>query len=241
LNKTELACRLHYHQLNFGNRRQSGLTANGARSERSSSPRPIREVTHSGHATPLITVSYSPSPRAAYPTSPSTSSKSHTSPATSISTEWCSPRTNQTWSSRASAHNQGIDFTWQHAASSSPMLAPPAATQGPPDLGRLLYDYADSSRTFFSTLANQFSQSPAELEAAFRIALGQKSSSPSPHLAPLDWPNVGFDSYQRRVFSQPQDNLNRDLHAPSPKRCTVSSLLNFEKDTGSHKWGVSGA
>jgi hypothetical protein len=247
LHKTELACRLHYHQINFAHRRQSSLAVDSVRDEESLSPEWTRQGTHSRLATPSITVSYSSSPCTAYSTSPaSTSTKSYTSPAMSVGTERYSPQPAQTYRSGTNNYNYGIGLTWHNASSSSPAPAPPAVPQAASDLGRLLYDYADNSRAFFSNLASQFPQSPAELEAAFRAALCQKSSSPSPQpdrvlLPPLNWPHGTSETYRQRRSTSPQDGLRSDLLAPSPKRCTVSSLLNLEKETDSQKWGVSGA
>ena len=245
MHKTELACRLHYHQINFSHRRQSGLALDDNQREGSLSPESTRQDGHPRLPTPSITVSYSPPSLSTYSTSSAPASvKNYTPPNAGFGAEWSTPRTFHKSSSSLNVPDHGAGFNWQRSSSSPP--APPAIPWEAPDLGRLLYDYADSSRAFFSNLADQFSQSPAELEAAFRAALRQKSSSPSPqpdrhHLPPLEWPYGASDSYQQRGFSEEQDPLRSDLHAPSPKRCTVSSLLNFEQDTNSRKWGVSGA
>lgn len=144
------------------------------------------------------------------------------------------------------AHNYGIGLIWPSISSTSPGLAPSAVPQRTLDLGRLLYDYADNSRAFFSDLATRFPQSPAELEMAFRAALSQTSTSPSlrpdrHHLAPLAWPQAAPETCQRQGYTNSKNHKRGDLLAPSPKRCTVSSLLNFEKDTGAQNWGMSGA
>jgi hypothetical protein len=217
--------------MTFGaHRRQRSMTANGARSERSHSPLSVGDDSLSGQATPAVTFSYSPSPSSHFSSSPaSTSTKSYTSPASSVDTEWSSPRPYQQPQAGKEAYNKGIGLTWQHAA--PPMLAPPNALSRSPDLGRLLYDYADNNRAFWSNVANQLSQSPAELEAAFHAALGGQSSSLSPkpdqrYLAPLDWTSNLSAHGHMRPLSEPQNNFGSSLLAPSPKRFTVSSLLS---------------
>jgi hypothetical protein len=245
LQKTELACRLHFHQINSAHRRQSNLTQDDARGEESLSPEWNRQGAQSRLTTPTITVSHSSSPYTAYSTSPAcASTKTYTSPASSVGTEWASPQTSQTCPPSTNAPNFGIGLTWPKGFSSS--TSPPSILQGPPDLSRLLSEYADNSRAFFSSLANQFPQSPAELELAFRTALAQMPNSPSPqpdrhHLAPLAWPMGVPDTSRTRDTTSPQGIPRTSLLAPSPKRCTVSSLLNFEKDIGSHRLGVSGS
>jgi hypothetical protein len=231
LHKTELACRLHYHQMTFGaHRRQSSVTSNWACSERSHSPRSVGDGSLSGQATPAVTFSSSPSPSSHFSSSPaSTSTKSYTSPASSVDTEWSSPRPYQQPQAGKETYNKGIGLTWQHAA--PPMLAPSNTLSSSPDLGRLLYDYADNNRAFWSNVANQFSQSPAELEAAFHAALGGQSSSMSPkpdqrYLAPLDWASNLSAHGHLPPLSEPQNNFGSSLLAPSPKRFTVSSLLS---------------
>ena len=246
LHKTELACRLHYHQINSSHRRQSGLAMDDVRGEESLGLDFIHQDGHPRLPTPNITVSYSPPSRATYSTSSAPGSvRTYTPPNANINTEWSTPQTYHKSSSSLNVPDHGVGLNWQRS-SSSPPSAPPTIPWGAPDLGRLLYDYADSSRAFFSNLADQFSQSPAELEAAFRAALRQKSSSPSPqpdrhHLPPLEWPHRASDIYQRRSFSEEQHPIRSDLHAPSPKRCTVSSLLNSEKDTNSRQCSFSSA
>ena len=248
LHKTELACRLHHHQMTFGaQRRPDALTVNVARSEGSHSPRSIEENTFSCYATPTIMVTCSSSPCRSFSPSPaSTSAKSSTSPCTSTGTESHSPEQHQKPQLMTSTYNHGIGLTWPHASSS--MLPPPSAVKDHPDLSRALHEYAKYNSAFWSSVASQYgspSQSPSELEAAFYSAL-ERNGPPSPrsvqpYLTAMDWSYVPFTNSPRASSSKPQETINDILHSPSPKRCiSVSSLLNLEKDTGSNKWSTSG-
>lgn len=214
--------------MTFGShRRQTNLTANGPRTEQSHSPRSVGESSLSGHATPAITVSYLSSPCSRFSSPPtSTSTKRHTSPATSVDAEWTSRPYQQPQTGKDSC-NKGSSLTREHAA--PPMLAPPNTLSGTPDLGRLIHDYADNNRAFWSNVATQFSQSPADLEAAFRAALGGQPVSPKSdqrYLAPLHWASSTAGHGQMRALSEPQNEFGSNLISPSPKRFTVSSLLS---------------
>jgi len=243
LQKTELACRLHYHQMTFGNnRRRRANSASCVRNSASLIPDSDPCNTHGGRAFRMLPGS---SP-------PSTPKMAQTSPL----------------AKRTDAHpfrnDDCGDSDSIHSSENVPTgLLPPATDIGKTlrldtafampsdvrhrkmhniDFGRLQSIYAANRQAFWSSIASQYSPdqsiSPSQLEQAFfaehKINPGL---GPSLLLTPNATPKVSPDpSYSAPILTTVEEYgfsaINRTpvvhtaISAPSPGRCAVSALLN---------------
>lgn len=243
LQKTELACRLHYHQMTFGNnRRRRANSASCVRNSASLIPNSDPCNTIGGRGIRMLPGS---SP-------PSTPKMAQTS-----------PRAN-----RKDAHPFGNDDCDDsnsiHSGENVPTgLLPPATDIGKTlrldtafampsdvrhrkmhniDFGRLQSIYATNRLAFWSSIASQYSPdqyiSPSQLEQAF---FAEHRANPglglSMLLTPNATPKVSPDpSYSAPILTAVEEYgfsaINRTpvvhtaISAPSPGRCAVSALLN---------------
>jgi hypothetical protein len=243
LQKTELACRLHYHQMTFGNnRRRRANSASCIRNSVSLIPNSDPCNTLGGRGPRMLPGSSPPSTPKMAPTS---------------------PRAN-----RADAHSFRIDDCDDsnsiHSGENVPTgLLPPATDIGKTlrldtafampsdvrhrkmhniDYGRLQSIYAANRQAFWSSIASQYSPdqsiSPSQLEQAFFAE--HKTNpilGPSLLLTPNATPKVSPDpSYSAPILTTAEEYgfsaINRTpvvhtaISAPSPGRCAVSALLN---------------
>jgi hypothetical protein len=246
LQKTELACRLHYHQMTFGNNRR----------RRTSSASSVR--------TPISLIPNSDScgtPEVRAVRMPSVSSP----PSTPKMAE-NSPRANRT-GARLFRNDDCDDSTSTHSSeNASTGLLPPPTDFGKTlrldtafampsdvyrrkkhniDFARLHSIYAANRHAFWFSIASQYSAdqhvSPSQLEHAFlehrANSLLGSSLLPTPNATPKVSPEV---SYSAPVLTAVEEYgfsaINRTpvvhtaLSAPSPGRCAVSALLNDPLD-----------
>jgi hypothetical protein len=245
LQKTELACRLHYHQMTFGNnRRRRTSSASSVRTAVSLVPN--TETCNTPDPRTLRMVPGSSPPTT--PRMPHTSPRP-TRPEARLRNEDCDD-SNSTHSSENGSigllppptefgKNLRLD-----TAFAMPNDARRRRKQNI-DFARLHSIYAAHRHAFWSSVASQYSVdqyvSPAQLEQAFlehkANVLHGASLLPTPNATPKVSPEV---SYSAPVLSAVGEYgfsaINRTpvvhtaLSAPSPGRCAVSALLNEPLD-----------
>ena len=247
LQKTELACRLHYHQMTFGNNRRRRTSS--ASSVRSS----VGLVPNSESCNALGARGVRALPGGSPPSTPRMAENS--------------PRASRT----DGPHYQNDDCDDSNSTHSSENglagLLPPSTEVGKSlrldtafampndvrrhkkqkiDFVRLHSIYAVNRHAFWSSIASQYSAdqhiSPSQLEQAFLSE--QKANSffgasllPTPNATPKVSPDpsysaplltaveeYGFSAINRTPI------LHTALSAPSPARCAVSALLNEPLD-----------
>lgn len=128
---------------------------------------------------------------------------------------------------RAEPEGHGCGAPWQYPSS---LPTPPFTAEVVPEVRRLLSDYSDNSRAFFTSLAKHFdhlSQTPAELEGVFMAMLGHGSYSPRSQLPSRPgWDNSSLERAAGRAIPQQQTLSATDLYSTRSAKYTVSSLLN---------------
>ena len=247
LQKTELACRLHYHQMTFGNnRRRRTSSASSVRSSASLVPNSDSCNTFGGRGVRMPPGSSPPStPRLAE----------------------ISPRAN-TSEAQLFRNDDCDDSISTHSSENGPTgrLPPPTdigknlrldtAFAMPSDVrrrkkqsidfARLHSIYAANRHAFWTSIAAQYSTeqyiSPSQLEQAFfsehkADSFSGSSLLPTPNATPKVSPDP---SYSAPVLTAIEEYgfsaINRTpvvhtaLSAPSPARCAVSALLNEPLD-----------
>ncbi|KAK2757057.1 hypothetical protein FQN54_005026 [Arachnomyces sp. PD_36] len=254
LNKTELACRLHYHQMSYGTnrRKRTGSVSSTA----SSSYKPVlgsgegsREQTPYTYLSPVVSPASSPEPMAAKPTAGFSDPSQQRAHVPILPKPNMSPL--QSLRSTPPDLNKSLRLDTSFADSRKYYHYPQYQDQIDPARLRALYE--SHSASFWSLIASEYSQnspfSGGQLEEAFfRTALPSTSarppSPPTPGASPQDTSCAASFSApaqsapQRRGFqainepsATPTANLNTAVSAPTPtQRCSVSALLTVEKD-----------
>lgn len=242
LQKTELACRLHYHQMTFGNSRRK--RADSTSSSTSSSKRRV--------------TNFQP-----YDTPPDRSSSiiSRDSPSSDPVVSNKSPEWHILHSSLIGGihHRNGGNVMLQEERTLNPAstdlgkvlrldtaFATPLGVRNQErhqiDIDRLQSIYRANRQTFWANIASQYSAeqyiSPLQLEQAF-FAIHQSSSAlstlplPTPNATPKVSPDPSYSApiltaVENSVFNAINRTpiVNTALSARSPGRCAVSALLN---------------
>jgi hypothetical protein len=247
LQKTELACRLHYHQMTFGNnRRRRTSSASSVRTSASLVPNSDSCNTPEGRPVRMP-------PGSSPPSTPRMAGNS--------------PRATRT-DARLLRNDDCDDSTSTHSSENgmTGLLPPPTefgktlrldtAFAMPSDIRRskkqnidftrLHSIYAANRHAFWSSIASQYSAdqyvSPSQLEQAFfsehrANSIYGASLLPTPNATPKVSPDP---SYSAPILTAVEEYgfsaINRTpvvhtaLSAPSPGRCAVSALLNEPLD-----------
>ncbi|OAT09072.1 hypothetical protein, variant 4 [Blastomyces gilchristii SLH14081] len=247
LRKTELACRLHYHQMSYGNRRRRTESMS---SISSISPLPTTQEYPLEYkpSDNMYTAPSSPSPRSIMP---STASSVVDSPQQSRSHVPILPKPNtSTLPSVQSApaaninSSLGLDTSIFHSQDNqSSSFDHPESI----DTIRLRGLYDTHRDSFWSLIASDYSKKfsfpPIKLEEAFFHAIfnsyrGRGTSPPTPCPSPQDairelqmaTDNAGFHAINRPYISAISE-LNNPINSRSPvEKCAVASLLTVERD-----------
>lgn len=255
LRKTELACRLHYHQMSYGTNRRKRTSS--VSSTASSSYRPhlgsgedSREQTPYTYLSPVVSPASSPEPTANKPMS---GFSDHSQQPRSHVPILPKPNTSsiQSLHSTPPDLNKSLRLDTSFTDSRKHYHYPQYHQQIDPARLRALYE--SHSGSFWSLLASEYSQNspfsgPQLEDAFFRTMLPSESarppSPPTPGPSPQDTTcaasfsapavpaseNRGFQAINEPAPT-PISNLNTSVSAPSPmERCSVSALLTVEKD-----------
>ena len=255
LHKTELACRLHYHQMSYGTNRRK-RTSSVSSSASSSYKSVLGASEGSREHTPYTYLSPVPSPSASpEPTSSKPMSCFSDSPQQPRAHVPILPKPNlsplQSLRSTPPDLNKSLRLDTTFTESHKYYQYPQYKSQIDPARLRSLYE--SHSASFWSLIASEYSQnspfSGHQLEDAFFRGIlpsesGRPASPPTPGPSPQD--NVCTASFsapavpasERRGFQAindpaptPTTNLNTAVSAPSPmERCSVSALLTVERD-----------
>ena len=247
LRKTELACRLHYHQMSYGsNRRKRGASISSLASSASYTP---------GSSVPDLSPAHTPygvTPMA----SPSTSPRSVPS---QISDSLSSPplyQASQLPLLPKPVVSEGRQVLpspskWPSSLQLNTEVKLPSACEllrSPPiDPSRLQDLYEAHRKNFWAHIADQYSPnsqiSASELEAAFLArhgADGARAQLPTPEPSP---PNSGDSTFRAPMLNAIEPHAfsgfnslssSRGLSSPpySASKCTVNALLNEPGQTG---------
>ncbi|KAK2806397.1 hypothetical protein FQN51_007441 [Onygenales sp. PD_10] len=253
LHKTELACRLHYHQMSYGSnrrRRTESVSSVNSYSGLSTTPECPLEYKSSMHMTTPLS-----------PPSPESMTNSRASSVTDSPQQSRShvpilpkPNTSPLHSMQSTPADLNkslrLDTSFTHNGHRQPDHVDTIRLRG-------LYDtYRDS---FWSLISSEYSNGPGypagKLEEAFFEAIfsshrGRAVSPPTPgpspqeatralHKAtfssPLLHADGGFHAINGPVSSAIAE-LNTAIHAPSPvEKCAVASLLTVERDVWAQK------
>ena len=219
LKKTELACRLHYHQLSHGSNRRKRTT-----SVSSSSPH-HSPVMHTNAPSPVYESTSGPSTPDSYSYS-SESHNVHLPPATSLL-----PRSGS--SSPQRTLGQPIAILPKPSPSRQATITPPlrldcaipiSSSTAPIDYKRLAHIYEVHRGAFWATIAAEYGQgaSPYMLEDAWRHGNGSASgiaynaiAPPTPCISP-----EGGNVYHREEKSVEVENR--------PNATSISALLGID-------------
>ena len=245
LHKTELACRLHYHQMSYGsNRRKRTGSMSSTCSAVSYTPiSGVRETSPDHHHYALSPVASPPSSPesscrlAPYVGSPPLQQKAHVpilpKPITSEPRQLL-PSVEMT---RALRLDTSFAAPTEHSNSKSKQVDP----------SRLRTLYSAHRNSFWNTIAAQYSaESPftaSDLEDAFFSSfkanpIVRGSSPPTPGASPHALQHPAFSApvltaVEPRGFGESNEatSVNTAISAPSPQsgRCAVSALLNESK------------
>ncbi len=248
LRKTELACRLHYHQMSYGsNRRKRGASVSSLTSSASYTPGSSIQELSPAH-TP-----YSVTPL----TSPSTSPKSAPS---QISETLSSPPLYQgpqlpLLPKPVPSEGRPVlpsPSRWSNSLQLNTEIKLPSASEllrSPPiDPSRLRDLYEAHRKNFWAQIANQYSPnsqiSATELEAAFLARHGTEGARggqpPTPEPSPQNNGNPTFgapmlNAIEPHAFSgfHPMSTTRGPGSPPySANKCTVHALLNGPSQPG---------
>lgn len=254
LRKTELACRLHYHQMSYGTnrRKRTGSVSSTA----SSSYKPVlgacegsREQTPYTYLSPVASPPSSPEPSNKQMSGFSDNSQQPRAHVPILPKPNMSPL--QSLRSTPPDLNKSLRLDTSFTESQKYYHYPQYQNQIDPARLRALYE--SHSASFWSVIASEYSQnspfSGHQLEDAFfRTVIPSESarppSPPTPDPSPQDavctasFSAPAAPAPERRGFQAinepaptPTANLNTAVSAPSPmERCSVSALLTVEKD-----------
>jgi len=213
LRKSELACRLHHHQMTSAKHRHSSMGSSMA-----STPR---------HST------YSPLLR------PSSGSVAHVDSNGSASGHEASKMKQNSSQNQDLATSPPIApklpaRSQDACANSQPISMYPAREDI--DICRLNHVYAHHRKSFWTVVAEAYSRqkvSPSELEIAFLTAQNPSLASfswSSPSASPINSTTPSSQAFKHGYVATDTTN-NAAVHCPKPNRCTVSALLNDQEVT----------
>ncbi|KAI1143717.1 hypothetical protein F5Y05DRAFT_4082 [Hypoxylon sp. FL0543] len=254
LKKTELACRLHYHQLSHGSNRRKRTTSVSSGSSTSHSPimpatvpSPIQEGSHD-HSPPMSASVHDPdSP--SYTTSmqlPSIITGANASPRlpailpkpTSITLSTAAPVISSTYSAPVSDATRSLapsPFPNPSPIGQTPVLRldcslpPPSAHV---DIPRLQSLYSAHRSSFWNAIAAEYGSgiSPIVLEQAWKasiIAMGGQTP-----ITPVTSPNDRDGLYEKHDKTRISAILGIDANPRSPKERELVRRLEEERSVG---------
>lgn len=245
LHKTELACRLHYHQMSFGNSRRKRADST---SSVGSTKRRLTGLT--SYDTLLEHSPYESMPSGTSPHSPPS--------AEADSPEWRTMDSSQLGKDHYSlADSAKLRVDESRGLLPAPTdigrtlrldtaFAMPTTVRRPKyndiDLSRLHSIYRANRHAFWANIANQYSTeqyvSPLQLEQAFLSEYKTSSGNgtfplPTPNSTPKVSPDPSYSAPVLTAIEKYGFNainrtpiVNTAISAPSPGRCAVSALLN---------------
>ncbi len=243
LRKTELACRLHYHQMSYGsNRRKRAVSVSSPASSPSYTPASSVQDPSPAHTPYDVTPMTSPStsPRSV----PSQMSDNLTSPPLYQGPQL--PRLPQPVLRESRPVLPGPS-EWSDNLRLNTELKLPSASEllrSPPiDPSRLRDLYEAHRKNFWVQIANQYSPnaqvSASELEAAFLskpVAHSARGQPPTPEPSPQNNADATFcapmlhaiEPHSFSGFNSISSSSSRGLGSPpdSASKCTVNALLN---------------
>jgi hypothetical protein len=247
LKKTELACRLHYHQLSHGsNRRKRTTSVSSGSSGHSpiiptSIPSPIRECSSRDSTPPGSAGSYCPGSPGAIQL-PSIMSNTNSSPrlpailpkpaamnltGTSMSPGlgYPTPIQDTTRSLGPSPFAQPSPISHSQSLRLDCSLPPPT---GPVDLARLQTIYAAHRSSFWGAVANDYGAgvSPIILEQAWKANLQTTGSMP---ITPMTSPNDRDGIYEKPDKTRISAILGIDANPRSPKERELVRRMEEER------------
>ena len=227
LNKTELACRLHYHQMSYGSNRRKRTGSVSSTCSSSSFGSSFNPMSTLRESTPERSPYHTLSPVASPPSSPEampTGLAPLNAASPGMPQRPILPKPIMT-SARPTLPSSAELSKALHLDTSFLQRRPSSI-----DIGRLRAVYAAHRDTFWNQIASQYSLtekvSPAELEDAFMMAQSGITRHASSPPTPEPSPQTGLPSF--RGFSAINlAHKNEHVHAQSPtERCAVSGLLN---------------
>ncbi|KAI1410631.1 hypothetical protein F5Y13DRAFT_73139 [Hypoxylon sp. FL1857] len=255
LKKTELACRLHYHQLSHGSNRRKRTTSVSSGSSTGHSPilpanvpSPIQEGSSRDNSPPMSASAHDPdSPN--YTTSvqlPSIMTGANTSPRlpailpkpTSITLPTATPMTSSPYSASVPEAPRPLapsPFPNPSPISQTPVLRldcslpPPSAHV---DIPRLQSIYAAHRSSFWNAIASEYGSgiSPIVLEQAWKasiIAMGGQTP-----ITPVTSPNDRDGLYEKPDKTRISAILGIDANPRSPKERELVRRLEEERSVG---------
>ncbi|KAI0840367.1 hypothetical protein F5Y06DRAFT_238347 [Hypoxylon sp. FL0890] len=255
LKKTELACRLHYHQLSHGSNRRKRTTSVSSGSSTGHSPilpatvpSPIQEGPPHDNSPPMSANTHDPgSPN--YTTSmqlPSIMTGANASPRlpailpkpTSITLPTAAPITSSTYSAPVPDATRSLapsPFPNPSSIGQTPVLRldcslpPPSAHV---DIPRLQSIYAAHRSSFWNAIASEYGSgiSPIVLEQAWKasvIAMGGQTP-----ITPVTSPNDRDGLYEKHDKTRISAILGIDANPRSPKERELVRRLEEERSVG---------
>jgi hypothetical protein len=248
LKKTELACRLHYHQMSYGNngrRRSASISSTGSFNSISATGEVSDNAFHT-QLSPVVSPSSSPEPSsrriASFDSTPTQAPRAHVpilpKPGMNYAPLTLEPSTDRIRSQDSSRLRTSSTYPYKREE------------QTHINFGRLLSIYETHRDSFWSKIAAEYSRderevSATEVEKAITRTLSQSATRsqlpPTPNLSPeaspepqrsdsgLSAPSVVSRGFRAVNESKPDcdaENTRRSL----AERCSVSALLTVEKE-----------
>jgi hypothetical protein len=244
LRKTELACRLHYHQMSYGsNRRKRGASVSSLNSSPAHTPASSVQgpsPTHSPYnVTPMTSPSTSPRTIAGQLSENQSSPPLYQGPQLPLLPKPVVSEDRPVLPSPSEWSNDLRLRTDLKLPSASELLRSP-----PIDPSRLRGLYEVHRRNFWAQIANQYSPnsqvSASELEAAFFAGHGVRGQPPTPEPSPHNGADATFcapmlNAIDRHAFSGFNSvSSSRGIGSPPPSanKCAVNALLNGPSGSG---------
>jgi hypothetical protein len=247
LRKTELACRLHYHQMSYGsNRRKRGTSVSSLNSSASYTPASSVQDPSPAHSpynvTPLTSPSTSPRSAPSQLSDTLSSPPLYQGPQLPLLPKPVPSEGRPVLPSPSDWSNNLRLKTDLKLPSASELLRSP-----PIDPSRLRDLYEAHRKNFWSQIANQYSPnsqvSASELEAAFFARHGNngaRGQPPTPEPSPQNSGDATFCAPMRNAIEQHAfSGFNsissaRGIGSPpnSASKCTVNALLNGPNHAG---------
>lgn len=245
LRKTELACRLHYHQMSYGsNRRKRGTSVSSLNSSTSYTPgSSIQDPSpaHSPYVTPMTSPSTSPRTYASHLSDNLSSPPLYQGPQLPLLPKPVMSEGRPVLPSPSEwANNMRLNTELKLPSASELLRSPPI------DPSRLRDLYEAHRKNFWSQIANQYSPnsqiSAQDLEAAFFAEHGAPSARgqpPTPEPSPQNRADGRFcppmlNAMEPHAFGGFNSTpASRGLSSPpnSANKCAVNALLNGPNHT----------